>query len=68
VFGLVWLISSPAQLDRFCLDFLQWHNRDRPHMSNDGRTPDEVWNGRPAARSRGTVAYFDGRLPWFRFG
>ena len=69
VFGFVWLVASPAQLDRFCRDFMQWHNRDRPHAAWDGRTPDEVFFGRAKARRvLGRVDYFDGRLRWFRFG
>jgi len=68
VFGLVWMVASTAQLDRFCSDFVRWYNRDRPHSSNGGRTPDEVWRGQPAGRSLGPITYFDGRLRWFRFG
>jgi len=29
--------------------FTAWHNRDRPHTWLDGRTPDEVYFGKPAA-------------------
>jgi putative transposase len=69
VSSLVWLIASRRQLDRFATDFLQWHNRDRPHSAWDGRTPDEVFFGRPKRlRSLGPVEYFDGRLAWYRFG
>jgi transposase InsO family protein len=69
VSSLVWLIASTRQLDRFAADFLQWHNRDRPHSSWDGRTPDEVFFGRQKRlRSLGPVEYFDGRLSWYRFG
>ena len=69
VFGIVWMLSGPAQLDRFCRDFMQWHNRDRPHSSWDGRTPDEVFFGRSKQRRPlAKVEYFDGRLRWFRFG
>ena len=69
VFGLVWLVASPAQLDRFCRDFMLWQNRDRPHAGWDGRTPDEVFYGRDKARrALGRVDYFDARLRWFRFG
>jgi transposase InsO family protein len=69
IFGLVWLVAGPAQLDRFCRDFLQWHNRDRPHGAWDGRTPDEVFLDRPKCRrSLGRVDYFAGRLRWFRLG
>ena len=41
------LLSAVGQLDRFVTDFRQWHNRDRPHSAWDGRTPDEVFVGRP---------------------
>ena len=69
VFGLVWLVASPAQLASFCSDFMQWHNRDRPHGSWEGRTPDEVYFGRPRRQGAlGTATYFGGRLRWYRFG
>lgn len=69
VFGLVWLVGSSAQLRVFCADFLQWHNRDRPHAGWGGKTPDEVYFGRPRQlRPLGRVAYFEGRLNWYRFG
>lgn len=69
VSSLVWLVSSRAQLDRFCRDFLLWHNRDRPHSAWGGRTPDEVFFGRPRQlRPFGRVDYFDGLLHWYRFG
>lgn len=47
VFDRFWLLASIRQLDRFCADFLPWHNRDRPHGGWDGRTPDEVFLGLP---------------------
>jgi putative transposase len=66
---VTWLVSSLRQLDRFAADFRLWHNRDRPHSAWDGRTPDEVFFGRPKRfRPIGRVAYFDGRLSWYRFG
>lgn len=66
---LVWLFSSVGQIDRFCTDFVQFHNRDRPHRSWGGRTPDEVYSGRPQRLGHlGRVAYFDSRLTWWRFG
>jgi transposase InsO family protein len=69
VFGLVWLVASPAQLATFCSDFTQWHNRDRPHGGWNGLTPDEVYFGRPRClRFLGSTAYFGGRLSWYRFG
>jgi transposase InsO family protein len=69
VFGLVWLVASPRQLDRFASDFITWHNRDRPHASYSGLTPDEVFLGRPKqARPLGRVQYFDGLLLSYRFG
>jgi len=64
-----WLIASRAQLDRICADFLDWYNRCRPHSSFGGRTPDEVYFGRPMlAASHQVVTFFDGRMPWLRFG
>ncbi len=69
VASLVWLIDSRAQLDRSCESFLVWHNRDRPHSSWGGRTPDEVFFGLPRQlRPLGRVSYFDGLLEWYRFG
>jgi transposase InsO family protein len=68
VFARFWLIASVRQLDRFCSDFVRWHNRDRPHSGWGGRTPDEVHLGRRPRRALGRVRYFDGRLDWFRFG
>ncbi|MHB8875586.1 MAG: transposase [Myxococcaceae bacterium] len=69
VAALVWLVDGRAQLDRFCADFLLWHNRDRPHSSWGGRTPDEVFFGRQRhLRPLGRVDYFDGLLHWYRFG
>ena len=67
--ALVWLFDSRAQVVRFCADFLLWHNRDRPHSAYEGRTPDEVYFGRPTQRRPlGRVDYFDGLLRWYRFG
>ena len=69
VFAHIWLFASVRQIDRFCADFVVFYNRDRPHSSYGGLTPDEVHLGiaRPRA-SRGRVEYFDGRLRWYRFG
>jgi putative transposase len=65
----LWLFASRAQIERWCSDFLQWHNRDRPHQSFGGRTPDEVFFGRAKQkRALGRVDYFDGALRWYRFG
>jgi transposase InsO family protein len=64
-----WMIASVAQLDRFCEDFLVFYNRDRPHSAWGGRTPDEVYFGRPKQLAPlGRVSYFDGALNWYRFG
>jgi transposase InsO family protein len=68
VFARLWLIASRAQIAGFCQDFLLWHNRDRPHGGWDGRTPDEVFFGRPVQLPLGRVTYFDGTLPWYSFG
>jgi transposase InsO family protein len=69
VFGCIWLFASRRQVERYCADFLLWYNRDRPHSSWGGRTPDEVFSGRPMQRRPlGRVAYFDGHLRWWRFG
>jgi len=65
----VWLFANVRQIDRYCEDFRLWHNRDRPHQSHGGRTPDEVFFGRPKElRALGRVSYFEGNLRWYRFG
>jgi transposase InsO family protein len=67
--GCLWLFVSVSQVDRFCHDFLRWHNRDRPHSAWAGRTPDEVWFGKKKRlRPLGRVDYFEGALHWWRFG
>ncbi len=69
VFGCIWLFGSVRQIDRFCADFKQLYNRDRPHRAYAGRTPDEVYFGRRApVRPLGRIDYFDGNLHWYRFG
>ena len=65
----VWIFAGVGQIDRYCDDFRRWYNRDRPHGSYGGRTPDEVFFGRPMqVRPIERVAYFDGQLRWYRFG
>jgi putative transposase len=69
IFTHVWMLSGLGQLRRFCDDFVQFYNRDRPHSSYGGKTPDEVYFGRKLQRrSLGRVSYFDGALNWYRFG
>ncbi len=69
VFAHVWLFASLAQIDRSCRDFVVFYNRDRPHSSYGGLTPDEVHAGERAPRgTRGRITYFDGRMHWYRFG
>jgi transposase InsO family protein len=69
VHSYVWVFANGAQLDRYCDDFRRWHNRDRPHGSYGGRTPDEVFFGRPKEmRALERVSYFEGHLHWYRFG
>lgn len=69
VYGHIWLFASLSQIDRYCSDFIQFYNRDRPHSSYGGLTPEEVFRGMTAPASpRGRVSYFDGRLGWYRFG
>jgi putative transposase len=65
----LWLFKSTAEVDRFCADFLRFYNRDRPHESFAGRTPDEVYFARrKTLRVLERTSYFDGRLRWYRFG
>jgi transposase InsO family protein len=69
VFQRFWMRGSTRQLDRFCRDFLLWHNRDRPHGRFGSLTPNEVAAGVSLPRrALGRVLYFDGRLPWYRLG
>ena len=69
VFGLIWLFASTREIARYCADFRRWYNADRPHSSHGGRTPDEVFSGRPKQlRPLGRIDYFDGQLRWYRFG
>jgi putative transposase len=65
----VGLFASAGQVERYCGDFRLWYNRDRPHTSYGGKTPDEVYFRRiRQLRPLGRVHYFDGRLRWWRFG
>jgi transposase InsO family protein len=65
----IWLFATRRQIERYCADFLLWHNRDRPYTANGGHTPDEVYFGRRVQRRPlGRVAYFDGHLRWWRLG
>jgi transposase InsO family protein len=69
VFRHLWVFTSLRQIDRYCADFKQFYNRDRPHSAYGGRTPDEVYFERRApSRPLGRVDYFDGKLHWYRFG
>jgi putative transposase len=69
VFRYAWTFTSLRQIDRWCADFVRFYNRDRPHSSYGGLTPDEVAAGaQVAAPARGRVSYFDGRMSWYSFG
>jgi putative transposase len=69
VFRYAWVFTSLRQLDRWCADFIVFYNRDRPHSSYGGLTPDEVAAGATTpGPARGRVAYFDGRMQWYEFG
>jgi transposase InsO family protein len=64
----LWLFKSHEQVDRFCADFAVFHNGHRAHSSYGGRTPNEVHAGRkPATGCTERIAFFDGRLLWWRF-
>jgi transposase InsO family protein len=63
------VFTSLRQIDHWCADFVVFHNRDRPHASYGGLTPNEVMAGaRLPASPRGRVTYFDGRMRWYAFG
>jgi len=69
VFRYAWVFTSFRQVDRWCADFTTFYNRDRPHSSYGGLTPDEVAAGaKEPASARGRVTYFDGRMKWYAFG
>ena len=64
----VWLLRSMRQLDRFCGDFAIFYNGHRPHAAYGGRTPDEVFFGRPKKLGcTERITFFEGRLRWWRF-
>lgn len=63
-----WLVQSHGQLAALCADFVVFYNGHRPHSSYGGRTPDEVHAGRPVQPGHaGRIAFFEGRLLWWRF-
>jgi transposase InsO family protein len=69
VFRYIWVFTSLRQLDRWSADFVRYYNRDRPHASYGGLTPDEVAAGaREPSPARRRVTYFDGHLHWYAFG
>ena len=69
VFRYTWVFTSLRQIDRWCADFTTFYNRDRPHSSYAGLTPDEVAAGaKKPSSARGRVTYFDGRMKWYAFG
>ena len=69
VFRYTWVFTSLRHIDRWCAEFVLFHNRDRPHSSYGGLTPDEVAVGaKGPSPPRGQVTYFDGRMKWYAFG
>ena len=69
MFRYTWVFTSLRQSDRRCADFTTFYNRDRPHSSYAGLTPDEVAAGaKEPSSARGRVTYFDGRMGWYAFG
>jgi putative transposase len=69
VFRYTWVFTSMQQIDSWCADFVRFYNRDRPHSSYGGLTPDEVATGATApCPALGRVSYFDGRMKWYAFG
>ena len=58
-----------SQIDRCLADFKDFYNRNRPHSSYRGLTPDEVYFGLPhGIGSVKRVSYFDGKMCWYGFG
>jgi transposase InsO family protein len=67
--GYTWVLSSLGQIDHWCADFVTFYNRDRPHSSYGGLTPDEVAVGvTEPSPPRGRVTYFDDKMKWYAFG
>lgn len=62
--NIAWLLLIPLRRQAFfrelaCLAL--WYNLDRPHMSLDGRTPDEVYHScLPAIASHGSSRVLNG--------
>jgi transposase InsO family protein len=68
VFRYAWVFTSLRQIDRWCADFLQFYNRDRPYSSYGGLTPDEVVAGaKQASPPLRRISYFDGRMRLYAF-
>ena len=64
-----WAFTSLRQIDRWCADFVQFYNRDRPHSSYGGLTPNEVAAGaKQVSPPLRRITYFDGRMKWYAFG
>lgn len=64
--NIAWLLLIPLRRQAFfrelaCLAL--WYNLDRPHMSLDGRTPDEVYHQLPAGNRQ---PRFEPRPQWPR--
>ena len=69
IFSYTWLLTSLRQIDRWCADFVRFYNRDRPHSSYGGLTPDEVAAGaKEPSPAHDRVTYFDGGMKWYAFG
>jgi putative transposase len=69
VFRHAWVFTSLRQIDRWSTDFVQFYNRDRPHSSYGGLTPDEVAAGaKLPSLPLGRVSYFDHKMKWYAFG
>lgn len=63
-----WLVSGRQQWAEICTDFRTFYNDHRPHQAFGGRTPTEVYLGRPARPGNlGPAYFFRGRLRWWRF-
>jgi putative transposase len=64
--GIAWLLLVPLRreaLRRELLEMTAWYNTERPHMSLNGQTPDEVYHARfPANRK----PRFEPRPKWPR--
>lgn len=61
-------LPNSDTIDLALLQFRIWYNHVQPHQHLYGRTPAEMWRGKPAATGRGEYfSTWDGVLTGFYF-